>query len=121
VKKFVAVSVVFVLLAGTVFAAPSQLAGSSTTVDADKANVALGVDDIDVFADVEAIALSDNETSEVEGAGFWGAIIVGVANAGAKIASIAQNGGSGNTGLDILGVVVAGGSGALIGYTTIPF
>jgi hypothetical protein len=74
-KKIVALLMVLALFSTTVFAAPLSVAASLGEPAQAKTVASSAVDEFDtLFADVQAVALTDLEASEVEGDGFFGTI-----------------------------------------------
>jgi hypothetical protein len=71
-KKVVSVLAIMAVFSTAVFAAPLSLAGS---LDTSSREVVSGIEAFgdfeDLFTDVQAVALTDNEAQAVEGEGFW--------------------------------------------------
>jgi hypothetical protein len=86
-KKVISVLVIMAVFSTAVFAAPLSIAGSldissrevSRTELASKTEGFSEFDDL--FADVQAVALTTEEAQAVEGEGFWGAVIGGIVGA----------------------------------------
>jgi hypothetical protein len=76
-KKVIVVMVIMAMFSTTVFAAPLSAAGSldKTSLEGFRSDN----DFDDLFADVNAVALTIEEVQNVEGEGFWGGLLCSVA------------------------------------------
>ena len=138
-KKFFAVLTVLAVFSTTVFALPSSAAVSLNNQNNQgqgkaEASEALAdfdaFQDGDLFADVKATQLTDEEAQAVEGEGFWGALIGGIVCGGAALTGIVILNINNppktlgqiliNTGAGIMAVGVSTGIG-IVGGALLPF
>jgi outer membrane lipoprotein SlyB len=99
-KKVIALMVIMAMFSTTVFATPLSVAGSS---DALSGEISLSSQsDADLFADVQAAALTPEEVQAVEGEGWFNALISGIC--GGIVGGIAGAIGGGSFSLGILSI-----------------
>ena len=134
-KRIIAFLIALSMFSISVFAAPASMAaslGNPVPLEVKSeaaASFTLNTDD-DLFADVNATQLTDEEAQAVEGEGFWGAliggIIGGVSSALVLIGTIIENPPTtpkdiiGTTALTIIGVGI-GTLGGILAGTMLPF
>jgi hypothetical protein len=121
-KKVISVLVIMAVFSSAVFAAPLSVAGSLDTSSREVSYSAgsLGPemfnDSNDLFADVEAVALTDTEAAEVEGEGWLGALVGGFVGSVIGLIDCGIHNGEFNKDNFLYWVSM----GAMVGYMVIP-
>jgi hypothetical protein len=117
-KKVIAVMVIMAVFSTTVFAAPLSVAGSldKTSLEGFRSELSIKTDSHndfdDLFADVQAVALTTEEAQNVEGEGIFGIIgaaIIGAVTVGIVVVDLVKGNTTSATNNLAKGAGVAGG------------